>query len=613
MKIAAASLNQTPFEWENNKLNIIKAIKTAQSEQADLLCLPELCITGYGCEDLFLHEWVSNKAIALLQEIVPLTQAITITLGLPLHFKGKIYNTIALVGNGKILGFQAKQNLPKDGIHYEPRWFNEWPSEKLASIDIDGTDYPFGDKIYSINDIKIGFEICEDAWVEDRPACKLIKKGVDIILNPSASHFAIKKSLFRENKVIEASKEFNCAYVFANQLGNESGRVIYDGDALIAFKGELLASSALYSFHDIEITYSTINFDTHTVEQGDLKAIHGSEEEQFTAAVSLGLFDYLRKSYSKGFVLSLSGGADSSTSLVLLHQMVSRSVAALGMPEFLSKVHLAEKEIKNIDSLFNRLVIVAYQGTSNSSSDTLESAKKLAESVHAKFLQWSIEDNYTHSVEIIEQAINRKLTWDTDDITLQNIQARSRSPLIWMLANLSNSLLITTSNRSEGSVGYATMDGDTSGSLAPIAGVSKPFILNWLRWAEKELGYDALSYVNKLTPTAELRPTAYDQSDEDDLMPYKVLNTIEELFIKQKLPPEQIFNRLTESLTESVAAQYTIRFFDLWAKNQWKRERLAPSFHIADYNVDPRSWMRFPILSGAFKHELEVIRRKIKK
>jgi NAD+ synthase (glutamine-hydrolysing) len=613
MKIATASLNQTPFDWGNNKLNIVEAIKAAQREHADLLCLPELCITGYGCEDLFLHEWVSEKAIELLLEIAPLTQGITTTLGLPLHFNDKIYNTIAFISNGEILGFQAKQNLPKDGIHYEPRWFSEWPSETIDSIKINGSDYPFGDRIYTIKDIKIGFEICEDAWVKDRPACRLVKNEVDLILNPSASHFALRKSLFRENKVIDASKEFNCAYVFANQLGNEAGRVIYDGDALIAYKGQILASTALYSFQNIEIAYATIDFDTDTVEQGTVKAAHGSEEEQFTAAVSLGLFDYLRKSYSKGFVLSLSGGADSSTCLVLLHQMVSRSVAALGLAEFLSKVHFAGKEIRNSDELFNALVIVAYQGTSNSSSGTLDSAKKLAESVHANFLQWSIEDNYTSSVEIIEQALDRKLTWDNDDITLQNIQARSRSPLIWMLANISYSLLITTSNRSEGSVGYATMDGDTSGSLAPIAGVSKPFILNWLQWAEKELGYSALSYVNKLTPTAELRPSEYDQSDEDDLMPYTVLNKIEELFIKQKLPPEQIFNQLKESLSEGMAAQYTTRFFDLWGKNQWKRERLAPSFHIADYNVDPRSWMRFPILSGAFKLELEVIRRKIKK
>jgi NAD+ synthase (glutamine-hydrolysing) len=174
--------------------------------------------------------------------------------------------------------------------------------------------------------------------------------------------------------------------------------------------------------------------------------------------------------------------------------------------------------------------------------------------------------------------------------------------------------LLTTSNRSEGDVGYATMDGDTSGSLAPIAGIDKPFILQWLKWAEQELGYTGLSYVNNLTPTAELRPTERAQTDEKDLMPYPILLEIERLAIQQRLAPVQVYlqlqkQKLPGNPDASILKTYVQKFFRLWAANQWKRERLAPSFHLDEWNVDPRSWCRFPILSAGFKFELEELDR----
>ncbi len=325
MKIAAASLNQTPLDWQNNLNNILGAIEAAKSENADLLCLPELCITGYGCEDMFLHPWVSEKALTYITKILPFTYDLAVTVGLPIQYNKKVYNVVALIQNQAILGFQAKQNLPKDGIHYEPRWFEPWKSGEIIEFKFNETSYPFGDGIYEINGYKVGFEICEDAWVTDRPACRLVDFDVDIILNPSASHFALHKSKFRLEKVINASKDFNCTYVFANQLGNEAGRAIYDGDAVIAHKGELASSTPLFSFRDFELTTTEIDLDTDTIRAGNIRHGKLSTNEEFTAAVILGLFDYLRKSHSKGFVLSLSGGADSSSCLILIAEMVKRS------------------------------------------------------------------------------------------------------------------------------------------------------------------------------------------------------------------------------------------------------------------------------------------------
>ena len=254
-----------------------------------------------------------------------------------------------------------------------------------------------------------------------------------------------------------------------------------------------------------------------------------------------------------------------------------------------------------------RLLTCAYQSTRNSSTTTLEAAKLLADSIGAEFHQWSIDEESDSYKTKIESALGRKLTWETDDIALQNIQARSRSPIIWLLANVRQSILLTTSNRSEGDVGYATMDGDTSGSLAPIAGVDKPFILQWLRYAQKELGYAGLDAVNNLQPTAELRPAERSQTDEKDLMPYAVLVAIERLAIMERRPPMEVFQILKSQYDPQQLKGWIIKFYKLWSANQWKRERFAPAFHLDDLNVDPRSWCRFPILSGSFGEELKVL------
>jgi NAD+ synthase (glutamine-hydrolysing) len=192
-------------------------------------------------------------------------------------------------------------------------------------------------------------------------------------------------------------------------------------------------------------------------------------------------------------------------------------------------------------------------------------------------------------------------------LAMQNIQARSRSPIIWMLTNIKGALLMATSNRSEASVGYATMDGDTSGGISPIAGVDKHFIRQWLIWVEKELAYTGLSFVNSLAPTAELRPLENKQTDEDDLMPYDVLAQIEYYAVKEYQSPKQVFESLKGQTiySEEKLKEYVKKFFTLWSRNQWKRERYAPSFHLDEYNVDPRSWYRFPIISGGFKREIE--------
>ncbi len=608
VKIAGAAVNQTPLDWKNNTLHILQAVEEAQKQKVKILCFPELCVSGYGCEDLFLSEWVPERAWKEVLIIKEKCEHITIAVGLPVSINKVIYNGVCVIRNRKILGITLKQNLARDGVHYEPRWFDEWEQGQVINFKKGDEQFQVGDIIYQVEGIRFGFEICEDAWrKKKRPGYRLCERGVDLILNPSASHYAMGKSELREQEVIiEGSEKFKCAYLFVNLLGNEAGRMIYDGDIVIGQKGKLIAVNTRLSFGDYNLMACEIDFldsaNTRVIGTLDNKEIN----EELTRAVSIGLFDYIRKSKAKGFVISLSGGADSSICAIFVAEMVKRASRDLGWKKFCEILSLSESEIKNDWKIVvNKILSCAYQATKNSSSETLSAARLLAKSIGAEFHEWAIDEEIQSFTEKIESAIGRKLTWNMDDIALQNIQARTRSPIIWMLANLKRAVLLTTSNRSEGDVGYATMDGDTSGSLSPIAGLSKVFILQWLRWAEKALDHPGLKAVNNLQPTAELRPLDRNQTDEDDLMPYAVLVTIERLAIFDRKSPLQVFQLMKDNFDPFLLKIYIRKFFRLWAANQWKRERLAPSFHLDDFNVDPRSWCRFPILSSGFQEELE--------
>jgi NAD+ synthase (glutamine-hydrolysing) len=244
-------------------------------------------------------------------------------------------------------------------------------------------------------------------------------------------------------------------------------------------------------------------------------------------------------------------------------------------------------------------LLCVYQATENSGPETENSAQKLAKALGAAWQRWDIQSILAGYHDLAQSSLGRSLSWETDDLALQNIQARVRAPGIWLLTNLRNALLISTVNRSEAAVGYSTMDGDTAGGLAPLAGISKRFLLEWLHWAQTNLPLAELKWVNALTPTAELRPHAESQTDEADLMPYPVLERIEYLAMVEGLSSEEIVTKINPELSQNENVKLWVeRFYSLWQRNQWKRERYAPSFHLDTHNLDPRTWCRYPILSG---------------
>ncbi|HEY5936130.1 MAG TPA: nitrilase-related carbon-nitrogen hydrolase, partial [Kofleriaceae bacterium] len=383
VKVAVACVNQTPFDWDENFAHLKGAIDQARAEGVAMLCLPELAITGYSCEDAFFMDGLQDTAFTQLEALAPHTQGMVVAVGLPVYHEKALYNAAALLADGAIVGFAAKQFLAGDGIHYEPRWFKAWPAGQVDTLErtaADGTikRFPIGDLVFDVGDVRVGFEICEDAWVANRPGTDLALRGVDIICNPSASHFAFGKFVVRQRFVIEGSRAFGVAYLYANLLGNESGRVIYDGGGLIASNSELVARGRRFSFHDVELSTAVVDIDANRREQarrGSHRPRHDAEElviehafvwpqrkpevakkwalswedrtsvreEEFARAVALGLWDYLRKSRAQGYVVSLSGGADSAACAVLVALAVQLAFEELGPAGV--KEHLAVRRL----------------------------------------------------------------------------------------------------------------------------------------------------------------------------------------------------------------------------------------------------------------------------
>ena len=656
VKIAATALNQTPLDWSGNLKNIVDAIDQARQEKVSILCLPEMCITGYGCEDAFHSRGIHETALEQLQQVAKHTAGIAVAVGIPVHYAGGLFNTACLLVDEKIIGFVGKQHLAGDGIHYEPRWFKAWPEGIVADLKVGDESYPLGDIIFDVGGVRIGFEICEDAWVADRPGVRCTARGANIILNPSASHFSFGKHHVRKQFVVEGSRAFHVAYVYANLVGNEAGRAVYDGDSMIAVNGELVAVGNRFSYQPVNMITATVDIAATEMSRsragsfepeldGDESDVFSVEFEfpnqemeperylydeptdphiakchEFTRIIALGLFDYMRKSRSRGFVVSLSGGVDSTAVVALCYVMIRSAIKELGLEKFCEVAgDVCSIPDQSEQNIIRQLITTVYQGTCNSSETTRNAAEQTAKACGAKHLQFHVDALVEDYKSMVSDQIGRELTWEHDDIALQNIQARVRSPGVWMLANINSALLLSTSNRSEIAVGYATMDGDTSGGLAPIAGIDKHFLRQWLVWME-ETGLPMigpipeLRLVNAQQPTAELRPAGSGQTDEGDLMPYEILDVIEKFSIRDKLLPIEVHQRLVVEYPDQdplQLGQWIVRFFQLFCRNQWKRERFAPSFHVDDESLDPKTWCRFPILSGGYTKELNELKQTL--
>jgi NAD+ synthase (glutamine-hydrolysing) len=600
-----------PLDFAGHVARLKALLTEAREKGVQVLALPELVLSGYECGDFFWHPWVSEAAWDSLQAVLPETTGLFTAIGLPLRIGDRLYNAAALALDGKLLGFALKTELPKDSIFYEPRWFVPGPRDALLKEA--RTGLPAGPFVVEVDGVRMAVEICEEAW---RPHRTVESLAPHIVLGLNASPYEIGKPARRHRLVSESSYRYRCAYLYANLLGNEAGKLLYDGESLIAYQGQIIAATKPFSLAEYELAIADIDLDplsTTRLRSGfpagasplvsfphfqwkepafspgaNPSVSPLSDEMAVTQAISMGLWDYLYKTRHKGFVVSLSGGLDSAACAVFGYLSIQRAQTEIPSESLSAYGSLSPHQLK---------VYTFYQATRQSSEETFRRAQGLAKALGTPFARWEIQPIVEAYEALVSSWLGRPLSWEEDDIARQNLQARVRVPGIWMVANLMGALLLTTGNRSEITVGYTTMDGDSAGGLAPIGGLSKPFLKKWALWAADFYHWPILAEIAEATPTAELRP--HPQADETDLMPYPLLTFLEDKLLWEGHPPSTLPILAKEhfaQLSLPELRQYSQRFIRLFAASQWKRERLAPAFHLDKYDLDPRGAARFPIL-----------------
>ncbi|CAN5890474.1 NAD+ synthase [soil metagenome] len=669
--LAVASLNQTVGDWQGNERRIREVVAAAKAEGVRLLLLPEMCIPGYSLGDRLLRLGTMERSWAMLRRLADASEGMAFAVGLPVLFEGVIYNAMGLLANGELLGLAVKENLATGDVEYENRYFNPWTHGRRIDLrGPEGESVPMGTQMFELPGLgMVAFEICEDAWKGIRPGSTYALAGAEILLNPSASWFSIGKHRERRRMVEQISREDHCVYLYASLLGCDATRLIYDGSLFLAVNGRIEAEGRRFVFtRDWELMHRVVDLgeirharmeegswrgqlsrnqagafgaappvlraagDFSTLEiapppppyylpaepshpDPSLQYLEASVLDgrkiterdlnylELELALTLALRDYVAKTNIKKCCLALSGGRDSAMVALLVHRM--------------HRYSSPEKALEAVRRIVADRFLCAYLATENSGPETRAAARAVAEEAGATYYESNIQEALDACQNNVGRMVGDPLSWENPahDLTLQNIQARLRGTLIWTLANLHNALLLVTSNKSDAAVGYTTMDGDSSGGLAPIADVPKSLIKLYLAWAQDFHGLTALKLINKMEPTAELRPSERAQTDEADLMPFPVLDQLMYAFVQLGLEPVEIHRRLWPAVREhyhddrAAFADHIRKFVRMLCFAQWKRERFAISFRVTAFDLDPKTGFRFPPVQDPFTEELAELDR----
>lgn len=665
--VATASLNQTVGDWGGNAARIRAAIAAARERGARLLVLPEMCIPGYSLGDRLVMRDTLDRSWSALEGLRRHTAGMVVCVGLPIRHDGVLYNAVAVLADGQIAGLVAKEYLATGDVQYENRWYQGWTHGRVETFTApDGTEIPIGTQVFDAPGIGVfGIEVCEDGWKGMRPGSIYALAGAQLVLNPSASWFTVGKHRVRRDMVRQISREDHTAYLYTSLLGCDATRLVFDGSVFIAHDGNVLREGRRFLFEtDFELVDAVIDVEAlaharseegswrqqvDALHRGDFGAIPasvrlrgdfstvrtapppppywlaGTEAEavdpslswladagliaqapvptdlpylELELALALGMAEYRRKTGIPRFTLALSGGRDSSMVALLVARGLRYS-----FPD-----DSAEQAAERV----GRHLTTAYLATELSGDATRSAAAGLARELGAKHLEVGIQPAFDLHVRLSEQLTGNPLSWDDpkDDLTLQNVQARLRGSLIWMVANQENGLLLSTSNKSEAAVGYATMDGDTSGGLSPIADVPKSMVTAYLVWAARFHGLDSIAQVVATPAMAELRPADRNQTDEGDLMPFAVLDRLMYGFVQLGQSPLELFRSLWPAMEErydgdaTAFAAHVRKFVVLLCRAQWKRERFAIAFRVTSFDLDPKTGFRFPPVQAPFTEEL---------
>ena len=535
-----AQLNLVVGDVDGNTSRIVAAANEARDVyRADVVMLPELAVSGYPPEDLLFHSGMRLQVAKSLQRLQQEIRGITLIAGYPEYVGETIFNAAIVIKDGKIIANHRKACLPNYRVFDEKRYFT--PGDQPTIIEINGT--------------RTGVLVCEDVW-DVGPARRARASGAQVLLVINASPYEVDKQSQREQEVVsERIRENGIPVVFLNLVGGQD-ELVFDGNSFVMDAQGLVTQRAPAFTEGMYVVDMTVQSDGKVCPiPNKIVPLQGQEESVYGALV-LGTRDYVTKHRFPGVVMGLSGGIDSALTLVI-------AVDALGA----HRVHS---------------VAMPSRYTSQMSNDD---AALQARQLQVKHSEISIEGMF----EATLTALKNEFAGRAPDTSEENIQSRCRGVLLMGISNKTGKMLLTTGNKSEMAVGYATLYGDMAGGFAPIKDCSKMLVYRLCRWRNSQSPVIPERVIER-PPTAELRP---DQKDTDSLPPYEVLDPILEAFIEEDLSVEQIAARGFERATVG-------RILDLVKRNEYKRRQAPPGVRVSG-RAFGRDW-RYPITSGYKSH-----------
>ncbi|GGF28740.1 NAD+ synthase [Youhaiella tibetensis] len=528
LRIALAQLNPKVGDLKGNLALGRKALADAVEAKADILMFSELFLTGYFPEDLFFKRQFVDDAIAAARELTAATAGTNVSLVLPTVWRDEegLRNAVILAENGRVTARRFKRELPNDDVFYERRYFV--PGDLAEPVTIKG--------------VSIGIPICEDIWHAD--VCEhLVDNGARLLLCPNGSPYWRNKQDMRKELVLARVNEDNVPLIYLNQVGGQD-ELVFDGASFAIEPGGRLALQGK-SFEEDFIVSDWVHTDNGwRCGNGQVVPLVSSDEAPWRACI-LGLRDYVYKNGFKQVVLGLSGGIDSAV-------VATMAVDALG-PE---NVHC---------------LMLPYRYTSE---ESLRDAKDCAERLGVRYDIVSIGAPVDDALEELAPVFGNK----PQDLTEENIQSRMRGLVLMAVSNKFGSMLLTTGNKSEMSVGYATIYGDMNGGFNPLKDMLKMQVYRLARWRNENLPGNVLGQRGEVipqaiidkAPSAELRPN---QTDQDSLPPYPVLDAILEGFVEEELSIKELVARGFELETVK-------RIEKLLYIAEYKRRQSAPGVKL---------------------------------
>jgi NAD+ synthase (glutamine-hydrolysing) len=536
LRITLAQLNLRVGDVAGNATRIAGAIRQARDEEsADLVVFQELALSGYPPEDLLFHSGMRTLVDAALEQLRSESNGIAALVGYPEYRDGLIYNSAAWLEGGKLRGIYRKRCLPNYGVFDEQRYFT--PGDDVLVCDINGT--------------QIGVTICEDIWGSADVSAAAVKAGAGVIISLNGSPFDYTKQKLREDLLVARATESGVPFVYQNLVGGQDELVFDGGSCVVDATGQLCLRAPAFEEGLYTAEFSVNDSAAVVPVVGDIAPLP-EEVGLIYAAIVSGVRDYVTKNGFDGVVLGLSGGVDSALCLAL-------AVDALGATAV-------------------QAVMMPYHYTS---AISIEDAKAQADLLGVDYKVLPIAPMVEASMATLEDFFANLPA----DATEENIQARCRGILLMAISNKTGRMLLTTGNKSEMAVGYATLYGDMAGGFAPIKDCTKTLVYELARY-RNNLSPAIPARVIAREPSAELRP---DQKDSDSLPPYDVLDSILDALMVEDLSVEEITMLGYE---KEIVGQV----LDMVRRNEYKRRQSPPGVRISG-RAFGRDW-RYPMTSG---------------